>query len=54
MSFTIDGKKFASDRVDQTVRSRTIEEWTITNTSPMDAPSTSMFGRCRSSKKAAS
>ena len=38
MSFTIDGKKFASDRVDQTVRSRTIEEWTITNTSPMDHP----------------
>jgi FtsP/CotA-like multicopper oxidase with cupredoxin domain len=38
MSFTIDGKKFAADRVDQTVQSGTIEEWTITNTSPMDHP----------------
>ena len=38
MSFTIDGKQFAPDRVDQTVQSGTIEEWTITNTSPMDHP----------------
>jgi FtsP/CotA-like multicopper oxidase with cupredoxin domain len=38
MSFTIDGKEFDADRVDQTVRSGTIEEWTITNTSPMDHP----------------
>jgi FtsP/CotA-like multicopper oxidase with cupredoxin domain len=38
MSFTIDGKEFAADRVDQTVQSGTIEEWTITNTSPMDHP----------------
>jgi FtsP/CotA-like multicopper oxidase with cupredoxin domain len=38
MSFTIDGKRFAADRVDQTVQSGTIEEWTITNTSPMDHP----------------
>ena len=38
MNFTIDGNEFDADRVDQTVRSGTIEEWTITNTSPMDHP----------------
>jgi FtsP/CotA-like multicopper oxidase with cupredoxin domain len=38
MSFTIDDREFAADRVDQTARSGTIEEWTITNTSPMDHP----------------
>jgi FtsP/CotA-like multicopper oxidase with cupredoxin domain len=38
MNFTIDGKEFAADRVDQTTRIGTIEEWTITNTSPMDHP----------------
>jgi FtsP/CotA-like multicopper oxidase with cupredoxin domain len=38
MSFTIDGKEFVPDRVDQTVQSGTIEQWTITNTSPMDHP----------------
>ena len=38
MRFTIDGKEFAADRVDQTVPSGTIEQWTITNTSPMDHP----------------
>ncbi|HEY6688542.1 MAG TPA: multicopper oxidase family protein [Propionibacteriaceae bacterium] len=38
MSFTIDGKEFAADRVDQTTRIGTIEEWTLTNTSPMDHP----------------
>jgi FtsP/CotA-like multicopper oxidase with cupredoxin domain len=38
MSFTIDGKEFDPDRVDQTVRGGTVEEWTITNTSPMDHP----------------
>jgi FtsP/CotA-like multicopper oxidase with cupredoxin domain len=38
MNFTIDGKEFDADRVDQTVWSGTIEEWTITNTSPMDHP----------------
>jgi FtsP/CotA-like multicopper oxidase with cupredoxin domain len=38
MSFTIDGKEFAADRADHTVQSGTIEEWTITNTSPMDHP----------------
>ena len=38
MSFMIDGKEFDPDRVDQTVRGGTVEEWTITNTSPMDHP----------------
>ena len=38
MRFTIDGKKFDPDRVDQTVRAGTVEEWTINNTSPMDHP----------------
>ena len=38
MNFTIDGNEFDADRVDQTVRSGTIEEWTITHTSPMDHP----------------
>ncbi len=38
MSFAIDGKEFAPDRVDQTVQAGTIEHWTITNTSPMDHP----------------
>ena len=38
MRFTIDGREFDPDRVDQTVRAAPIEEWTITNTSPMDHP----------------
>jgi len=38
MRFTIDGKDFDPDRVDQAVRVGTVEEWTITNTSPMDHP----------------
>ena len=38
MRFTIDGKKFDPLRVDQQVRIGTVEEWTITNTSPMDHP----------------
>lgn len=38
MSFTIDGKEFDPDRVDQEVQVGTIEEWTINNTSPMDHP----------------
>ncbi len=38
MRFTIDGKAFAPDRVDQTVRVGAVEEWTLTNTSPMDHP----------------
>ncbi len=38
MSFTIDGKEFDADRVDQAVVLDTVEEWTIGNTSPMDHP----------------
>jgi FtsP/CotA-like multicopper oxidase with cupredoxin domain len=38
MRFTIDGKEFDPDRVDQAVRVSTVEEWTINNTSPMDHP----------------
>jgi FtsP/CotA-like multicopper oxidase with cupredoxin domain len=36
--FTIDGQEFDPDRVDQTAKAGTVEEWTITNTSPMDHP----------------
>jgi FtsP/CotA-like multicopper oxidase with cupredoxin domain len=40
MSFTIDGRTFDPRRDDQTVALGLggIEEWTITNTSPMDHP----------------
>jgi FtsP/CotA-like multicopper oxidase with cupredoxin domain len=38
MSFTIDGDEFNPDRDDQTVDVGTVEEWTLTNTSPMDHP----------------
>ena len=38
MTFTIDGREFDPDRIDQTVSVGTVEEWTITNTSPMDHP----------------
>lgn len=38
MSFTIDGREFDADRVDQEVRLGTVEEWTIRNDSPMDHP----------------
>ena len=38
MSFTIDGKPFDPARVDTQVKAGSIEEWTLTNTSPMDHP----------------
>jgi FtsP/CotA-like multicopper oxidase with cupredoxin domain len=38
MRFTIDGKEFNPERIDQQVRLGTVEEWAITNTSPMDHP----------------
>ncbi len=38
MSFTIDGRTFDARRDDQTVRLGSTEDWTITNTSPMDHP----------------
>ncbi len=38
MSFTVDGKAFDPTRVDTVVKAGAIEEWTLTNTSPMDHP----------------
>jgi FtsP/CotA-like multicopper oxidase with cupredoxin domain len=38
MTFTIDGREFDPDRVDQAVSVGAVEEWTIANTSPMDHP----------------
>jgi len=38
IAFTIDGRTFDPNRNDQTPRLDTLEEWLITNTSPMDHP----------------
>ena len=38
MSFTIDGKTFDADRIDQEVAAGAIEEWTIRNDSSLDHP----------------
>ncbi|MEI4280941.1 multicopper oxidase family protein [Klenkia terrae] len=38
MQFTIDGKVFDPERVDQAVQVGTVEEWTLTNASSMDHP----------------
>lgn len=38
MSFTINGREFDADRVDTTVEAGSVEEWTLTNDSPMDHP----------------
>jgi FtsP/CotA-like multicopper oxidase with cupredoxin domain len=38
MSFTIDGKEFDPDRIDENVTVGDVEEWTLVNTSPMDHP----------------
>ena len=38
VSFTIDGKVFDAQRTDTVVRAGSVEEWTLTNTSPMDHP----------------
>jgi len=38
LRFAIDGKTFDPNRVDQSVRVGSVEEWTITNTSPLDHP----------------
>ncbi len=38
MRFTIDGKTFDPARTDHTVRTGSVEEWTLINTSPMDHP----------------
>lgn len=38
MSFTINGRQFSEARTDTTVAAGSVEEWTLTNTSPMDHP----------------
>lgn len=38
MAFTINGQEFGPDRVDTPVVDGTVEEWTLTNSSPMDHP----------------
>ncbi len=38
MAFTIDGRSFDPSRTDIEVRSGSVEEWTLVNTSPMDHP----------------
>jgi FtsP/CotA-like multicopper oxidase with cupredoxin domain len=38
MRFTINGREFNEARTDTTVASWNVEEWTLTNTSPMDHP----------------
>jgi FtsP/CotA-like multicopper oxidase with cupredoxin domain len=38
MSFTVNGREFDPDRVDVKVEAGSVEEWTLTNTSPMDHP----------------
>nr|MDQ5862009.1 multicopper oxidase domain-containing protein [Actinomycetota bacterium] len=38
MRFTINGREFSEARTDTMVASGTVEEWTLTNTSPMDHP----------------
>jgi FtsP/CotA-like multicopper oxidase with cupredoxin domain len=38
MSFTINGREFNESRRDTTVAAQTVEEWTLTNSSPMDHP----------------
>ncbi|AOY71657.1 multicopper oxidase family protein [Arthrobacter sp. TES] len=38
MRFTINGKEFQEARIDTRVDSGSVEEWTLTNTSPMDHP----------------
>ncbi|HSP75148.1 MAG TPA: multicopper oxidase family protein [Cryobacterium sp.] len=38
MSFTINGESFDGNRVDTTVQTGTVEEWLLSNSSPMDHP----------------
>ena len=38
MQFTINGREFNEARTDTTVAAGNVEEWTLTNTSPMDHP----------------
>ncbi|MEZ5086599.1 MAG: multicopper oxidase domain-containing protein [Tessaracoccus sp.] len=38
MAFTINGRKFDPERLDETAAAGTVEEWTLANSSPMDHP----------------
>ncbi|TLP90579.1 multicopper oxidase family protein [Nesterenkonia salmonea] len=38
MTFTINGQEFDPDRTDISVATATVEQWTLTNSSPMDHP----------------
>ncbi|GAA1750907.1 multicopper oxidase family protein [Kocuria aegyptia] len=38
MSFTVNGRTFDPDRLDETVAAGAVEEWTLSNSSPMDHP----------------
>ena len=38
MEFTINGKEFDAGRIDEIVSVGSVEEWTLTNSSPMDHP----------------
>jgi FtsP/CotA-like multicopper oxidase with cupredoxin domain len=38
MRFTLNGREFSEARTDTTVAGGNVEEWTLTNTSPMDHP----------------
>ncbi|MHA7299547.1 multicopper oxidase family protein [Pseudarthrobacter sp. MDT3-1] len=38
MAFTINGREFDPERLDETAAAGTVEEWTLTNSSPMDHP----------------
>ncbi len=38
MAFTINGREFDGERTDTAVAAGTVEEWTLTNSSPMDHP----------------
>jgi len=38
MGFTINGREFSTARTDTTVAAGSVEEWTLTNPSPMDHP----------------
>jgi FtsP/CotA-like multicopper oxidase with cupredoxin domain len=38
LAFTVDGKEFDPTRIDTIVEGGSVEEWTLTNNSPMDHP----------------
>lgn len=38
VDFAFDGRIFDTDRIDQMVDARTVEDWLLTNPTPMDHP----------------